>query len=171
MKALRGAILLVGIWGTQFGTALGQDSRVASLCVLQRDPESFLHSKVEVDAVIFVGMEIGQLLDGKCSFRFAFGDDHQTFGDKFHVDHDATWDRMMSLLKTPNKCAGGARVVKAHVRGVVERVPKTVGVPENEMPFELVITGVLTVQSPRAGCTTIDTLPHESGHADPPKPQ
>jgi hypothetical protein len=97
MRLSRVAIILACIISLHIGSALGQKASAVSLCLLQKNPETFFHSTVEVDAVIFVGMESGQLLDGKCSFRFAFWDDHQAFGDRFHVDHDVLWDRMMSL--------------------------------------------------------------------------
>ena len=93
---LLSAIILVsshGVWAEQ-------DTQRVSLCSIQSNPESFLHKHVEVHASIFVGAaHSGQLLDGKCSFLVAQGDDYQTLGHGFRVRHDAQWALMSKLLR------------------------------------------------------------------------
>jgi len=150
---LLSAIILVsshGVWAEQ-GT-----QRV-SLCSIQRDPESFLHAHVEVRASIFIGAR-SQLEDGKCLFLFAFGDDYQTLGRGFRVRHDAQWALMSKLLSTPPQpnCSVNARIVRAKIKGIVEREPATGTIPEDEMRLEIVILSVSEVVHVPLNCAPSD---------------
>ena len=169
MNLPRFFLLLALVLGMSYSSWAAEKAQAVSLCSIQKNPERFLHEGVEVRAVIFAGLEIDQLQEGRCLFRVAYGDDYQTFGDRFHVNHNAQWDLMRKLLKTPNNCSGKARFIKAKIRGSVEHVPAIVGIPENEMPFELVIQSVSEVEQAPVVCTppttpSADTLLHESGH-------
>ena len=170
-------LLLVIIVGTSQGVWAEQNTQTrVSLCSIQSDPESFLHAHVEVRASIFVGAaHFGQLKEGKCSFLAAFGDDYQTLGRRFRVKHDSQWALMWKLLRTPtpSNCSVNARIAKANIKGVVERVPATGTVPEDEMGLEIVIQSVSGVEPVSIKCTppnahSSDTLVHEADHADPP---
>jgi hypothetical protein len=139
---LLSAIILVsshGVWAEQ-------DIRHVSVCSIQNNPESFLHAHVEVHASIFIGAR-SQLEDGKCSFLFAFGDDYQTLGHRFRVKHDAHWALMWKLLRTPPppNCSVNARIVRANIKGIVEREPATGTIPEDEMRLEVIILSVSEV--------------------------
>ena len=129
-----------------------QNLQRVSFCTMQKNPESFLHTKVEVRAIIFMGFEMGYIKDEKCLFHFAFGDDYQTFGDRFPVKHDAQWDLMKKLLGT-TECASNVRVAKATIKGIVIRVPATGTIPPDEMPLELVIQSVSKVVHVPIRCT------------------
>jgi hypothetical protein len=168
-------VLLVLVLGKSYSSLAAQNAQAVSLCSIQKNPESFLHTRVEVDAVIFAGLEVDQLQEGKCLFRVAYGDDYQTFGNRFRVKHDSQWDLMRRLLKTPNKCRGNARLIKARMQGTVERVPPTGGTPESEMPLEFVITSVSQVQPAPIDCGSSNaersgTLVDTAGHAAKPSP-
>lgn len=152
-----------------------------SLCSLQEKPERFLNSEVELEALIFAGVEYPRLTAGQCSFRYARGDDYQTLGDRFPVKHNAQWKLLKELLGTTS-CASNVRVAKAKIKGTIIRVPATGTVPPNEMPLELVIQSVSEVERVPANCTppasppisqakpnsSKSTLAHESHHVDPP---
>lgn len=163
---------IVGFCGSAWAV---QSGKHVSLCSIQESPANFLQTRIEVNALIFVGPEIGQIQEGKCLFRFAFGDDYQTFGARFRVERDAQWDLMRRLLNTPDKCAVHARIVKARIQGTVIRIPATGTTPEDEMPMEIVIQSVSRVEHVPIKCSpdihATDPLPRESGHADPPKQQ
>jgi hypothetical protein len=164
--SLRYALLLSAIILVSFhGVWAEQNIQRVSLCSIQRNPESFLHAHVEVRASIFAGAaHSGQLLDGKCSFRVAQGDDYQTFGHRFRVRHDAQWALMLKLLSTPPppNCSVNARIVRANIKGIVERVPATGTIPEHEMGLEIVILSVSEVVHVPVNCTPSDA------HADSP---
>jgi hypothetical protein len=151
-----------------------------SLCSLQEKPERFLNSEVElVEALIFAGGEYPRITAGQCSFRYAYGDDYQTLGDRFPVKHNGEWKLLKELLGTTG-CASNVRVAKAKIKGTIIRVPATGTVPSNEMPLELVIQSVSEVERVPVDCTppasppssqakpASSTLAHESGHIDPP---
>lgn len=129
-----------------------------SLCSIQKNPESFLHAHVEVRASIFAGAgHSGQLLEGKCSFRDARGDDYQTFGHRFRVRHDAQWALMSKLLSTPQpNCSVNVRIIRAKIKGIVERVPATGTIPEDEMGLEIVILSVSEVVDVPLNCAPSD---------------
>lgn len=176
MSVRRFLLLLAAILGACLSLQAEGNTPRVSLCSIQENPEGFLHVRIDLQAQIFVGNEIGQIKEGKCSFRFAVGDDYQTFGHRFRVKHDAQWALMMKLLGAPLDCRMNARIIKARIRGTVIRVPATGTIPENEMPLEIVIQSVAEVEHVPIKCSTsdahsTDTLLHESGHADPPKPQ
>lgn len=167
---LLSAIILVsshGVWAEQ-------NVQRVSLCSIQRNPESFLHAHVEVRASIFVGAgHSGELLDGKCSFLVAQGDDYQTFGHRFHVRHDAQWALMSKLLSTPppHNCPVNARIVRATIKGIVERIPATGTIPEAEMGLHVVILSVSGVQPVPIKCDPpnayfSDPSVHKGGRAN-----
>ena len=139
MSFLRFLLLPTLIFGVSCN--LWAKTRHISVCTLQENPEKFLNSKVEVEALIFEGVHSPRITQGKCAFRFAGGDDYQTFGNRFPVKNDDQWKLMKKILST-TECASNVRVAKARIRGTVIRVPATWGIPENEMPFELVIQSV-----------------------------
>jgi hypothetical protein len=152
-----------------------ESARVVSLCLLQDHPEKFLDSTVEVEGLVFAGVEYPRITSDKCSLRFAFGDDYQTLGERFSVRFDEQWTQMKKLLTT-TECASNVRAAKARIRGTIIRVPATGNTLQNEMPFELVIQSVSRVEHVPINCTPpnahVTSAPvHESGHADPPKPQ
>jgi hypothetical protein len=143
-----------------------------SLCSLQDHPEKFLGSKVEVEALVFAGVEYPRLTAGKCSFRFARGDDYQTFGEHFPVNQDEQWTLLKRFLST-SECASNVRVAKAKIKGTVIRVPASGNRPQNAMPFEVVIQSVSGVEHVRINCThpTVppsNTTVPEAGHTDLP---
>jgi len=146
-----------------------------SLCALQENPEKFLNSKVQVEVLIYAGVEYPRLTAGECSFRFARGDNYQLFGDRFQVSQDEQWKLLTKLLSV-SECASNVRVAKALVEGTVIRVPATGTRLPNEMPMELVIQAVSEVSHVPTKCTppntqSTGTLVHEGSHADPPKQQ
>jgi hypothetical protein len=137
-----------------------------SLCSLQDHPEKFLDSKVEVDALVFAGVEYPRITAGKCSFRFARGDDYQTFGERFPVNDDDQWKLPKQLLNA-TECASNVRVVKAKIKGTIIRVPATGTVPPNEMPLELVIQSVSEVKRVPVHCTPPASVHNSQGKPDP----
>ena len=142
------------------------------LCSLQDHPKKFLGSKVEVEALIFAGVEYPRITAGKCSFRFARGDNYQAFGERFPVNDDEQWKLMKELLST-TECASNVRVAKAKIEGTVIRVPVSGSRPQNEMPFELVIQSVSGVEHVPTNCThrtgsSPNTAVHEAGHTNSP---
>lgn len=142
-----------------------------SVCSLQDNPEKFLNSEVEVQASVFAGVEYPRITDGKCSFRFAYGDDYQTFGDRFPTTHDNQWRLLKELLST-TECASNVRVAKATIKGTVVRVPATGTIPQKEMPLELVIQSVSDVSRVPVKCTpraayVPESLFQEEGSHDP----
>ena len=149
------AIILVsshGVWAEQ-------NTQRVSLCSIQRNPESFLHPHVEVRASIVSGYgHFGQPLEGKCSFLVAFGDDYQTLGHRFRVRNDAQWALMSRLLSTPppRNSSVNTRIVRANIKGVVERVPATGTIPEDEMGLEIVILSVSDAVHVPTNCTPSD---------------
>jgi hypothetical protein len=118
-----------------------------SLCAISENPKRFLHSDVEVHALLIVTFEASHLKEGTCSFRYAFGDDYQTFGHRFTVKRDDQWTLMMKYLNSPTNSSLNVRIIKARIRGTVARMPATGVVPENEMPFEIVIQSVYEVEN------------------------
>jgi hypothetical protein len=128
-----------------------QTARI-SLCALQKNPERFLNSKVEVEALVFAGLENAHLTEGKCWFRYATGDDYQEFGKRFPIKDDDHWKLLQQVL-SKTECASNVRVAKAKIKGTVTRVPATGTIPENEMPMELVIQSVSEVSRVPIKCT------------------
>lgn len=129
-----------------------------SLCSLQKNPEKFLHSKVEVEALVHTGVEYPRLIAGKCLFRFARGDDYQTFGDRFPVRQNEQWKQLWKLL-SKSECVSNVRVAKATLEGSIIRVPATGTIPENEMPLELVIQSVSNVEHVPTNCVLPNAHP------------
>jgi hypothetical protein len=123
-----------------------------SLCSLQASPEKLLNLKVEVPASIFAGVEYPRITDEKCSFRFAYGNDYQTFGDRFPIKDDDQWKLLKEVLRTTD-CASNVRVAEATITGTVARVPATGTIPQKEMPFELVIQSASHVLRVPVKCT------------------
>ena len=145
-----------------------------SLCSLQADPEKYLNSEVQVETLVFAGIENPHLTEGKCSFRYALGDDYQVFGERFPVKHDDDWKLLQELLGKSD-CASNVRTARAKITGTIIRVPATGTTPPNEMPLELVIQSVSGVQRVPVNCTpprsssivpdaAQSSLLHESGH-------
>lgn len=156
--SLRYALLLSAIiLVSSHGAWAEQNIQRVSLCSIQQNPESFLHAHVEVRATIFIGAR-SQLEDGKCLFLFAFGDDYQTLGHGFRVKHDAQWALMSKLLSTPppSNCSVNARIVRAKIKGIVEREPPTGTIPEDEMRLEIVILSVSEVLHVPLNCAPSD---------------
>ncbi len=156
--SLRYALLLSAIiLVSSNGAWAEQGTRDASLCSIQKNPGSFLHAHVEVRASIFIGAR-SQLEDGKCSFLFAFGDDYQTLGHRFHVKHNAQWALMWKLLRTPPppNCAVNARIVRANIKGIVEREPAKNAIPADEMGLQIVILSVSEVEHVPLNCAPSD---------------
>lgn len=115
----------------------------------------------------------GELQDDKCSFLFAFGDDYQALGRRFRVKHDRQWDLMWKLLRTSpaNNCSVNARIVRATIKGIVERIPATGTIPEDEMGLQIVILSVSGVEPVPIKCTSpsahsSETGLHEAGHSN-----
>jgi hypothetical protein len=152
MKFKHLMLLSVWIFGALRCVQAEKAVQRVSVCSLQENAEKFLNATIEVRALIFGGIEYPRIEEGKCSFRFAGGDDYQTFGDRFRVKHNAQWDLMKKLLGTTN-CASNLRVVRAKIRGTVVRVPAAGTIPENEMPMELVIQSVSEVSIVPIRCT------------------
>jgi hypothetical protein len=147
-------------------TILRAQTQGLSLCSLEQHPERFLNSQVEVQGLIFSGVEYPRIRDGQCSFRFARGDDYQTFGHRFPITENEQWKSMRKLLAT-TECASNVRVVKAKMVGTVIRVPATGTVPPREMPLELVIQSVSDVTRVPVNCTSSPSPPavaHENAH-------
>ncbi len=123
-----------------------------SVCALQENAEKFLNSSVEVKGLIFAGVEYPRINNESCSFRFARGDDYQTFGGRFPIRRNAQWKLLEKLLGT-TECASNVRVVSARIQGTVTRVPATGTIPADEMPLELVIQSVSEVSPVPIKCT------------------
>jgi hypothetical protein len=123
-----------------------------SLRSLQASPEKLLNLKIEVPASIFAGVEYPRITDEKCSFRFAYGNDYQTFGDRFPIKDDDQWKLLKEVLRTTD-CASNVRVAEATITGTVARVPATGTIPQKEMPFELVIQSASHVLRVPVKCT------------------
>jgi hypothetical protein len=87
----------------------------------------------------------------RCKFLFAFGDDYQTFGNRFPATKNAQWKRMRQIL-SKTECANNVRVVKATFQGTVIRTPATGTIPPDEMGLELVIQSVSDVQPVPVKC-------------------
>lgn len=127
-----------------------------SLCALQQNPARFLNSKVEVEALVFAGIENPHLAHGKCSFPYALGDDYQVFGERFPVEHDEDW-KLLKVLLGKSNCASNVRIAKARITGTIIRVPATGTIEPYRMPLELVVQSVSSVErvpvkcSPRGG--------------------
>lgn len=131
-----------------------------SVCVLEENAESLLHSKVELQVDVRLGSEHPLLYDGGCSFRFAFGDDYQTYGNRFSAKKNAEWRLMRSLLinsDNKNDCPFFVRAIKARFRGVVEREPATGTIPPDEMPFEIIFRSVFHVETIPIHCVNEPT--------------
>jgi hypothetical protein len=142
-----GILLLSGFVLCALCNLRGLDSfQSVSLCALHQDPQRFLNTDVEVSALILIGGHNGSLKEGECLFNFAFGDDYQTFGDRFTVKHDAQWNLMKKVLSKPVCSSINNRVVKGRIKGTVVRTPATGTIPEDEMPAELVIREVAEIE-------------------------
>ena len=129
------------------------------LCALQTNPEGFLNSTVQVEALVFAGIENPHLAnpEGKCWFNYAMGSDYQSFGKRFPVKHDSEW-KLLNELLGKSDCASNIRVAKAKIRGTIIRVPATGTIPPEKMPFELVIQSVSEVTRAPVKCTPRTTL-------------
>ncbi len=150
---LRGQLLLFVIISWTCGHLWAQqNTQRFSLCSIQENPRKFLHTQIKVRALIFAGVEYPRLKDGNCSFRFAYGDDYQAFGDRFSTSRNAQWTLMKDLLGRTT-CASNFRVIKALIKGTVIRVPATGTIPQGEMPFEIVIQAVSDVSRVEVKCT------------------
>ncbi len=132
---------------------LGQTVKT-SLCALQANPDKFLNSEVQVEALVFAGIENPHLAspEGKCWFNYARGDDYQSFGKRFPVRRDSDW-KLLDELLGKSDCASNIRVAKAKIRGTIIRAPATGTTPPEEMPFELVIQSVSEVARVPTKCT------------------
>jgi hypothetical protein len=129
-------------------------AHAATICSLASQPEKFLGIEVETSAVLVAGTEYSSIVDGNCSFRFARGDDYQTFGDLYPIEHDTQWDLMLdAVAKAPCEHLS-KRLVKAKFRGHVIRVPATGTIPQDQMPLELVIQSVSEVERLPVQCPT-----------------
>jgi hypothetical protein len=152
MRFLSFLFFAPSLFGVFAGAQTENSVQSVSLCSVQEHPERFLNFKVEVDGLVFAGVEYPRITAGNCSFRFANGDDYQTFGERFPVHHDEQWTLLKKILGA-TECASNVRVAKARIRGTVIRVPATGAIPENEMPFELVIQSVSEVEHVQTNCT------------------
>jgi hypothetical protein len=160
------------ILGASCAVCAEQSGKRVSLCSIQQTPQSYLHTIVEVRASIFIG-GASQLEEGKCSFLFAFGDDYQMLGRRFRVKHDAQWAQMQKHLRTPppSNCSVNARIVRANIKGIVERIPATGTISEAEMGLHVVMLSVSGVQPVPTNCDPpnahfSDPSVHEGGRAD-----
>jgi len=142
-------------------SSLWAQAQHVSLCSLQQNPVEFLNSKVEVEALLFAGVEYPRLKEGQCSFRYANGDDYQTFGKRFPVNNDQEWKLLKKVLSS-SECASNVRVAKAKIVGTVIRTPATGTIPQDEMPFELVIQSVSGVSRVPMKCSPRSTLPPDT---------
>ena len=124
MKLVLFVLLSVSVLGSFPCLPAQENTRVVSLCLLQDHPEGFLYSTVEVEGLVFAGVEYPRIISEKCSLRFAFGDDYQTFGERFPVRFDEQWTQMKKLLDT-TECASNVRAAKARIRGTIIQVPAT----------------------------------------------
>ena len=125
-----------------------------SLCSIQENPDLLLNTTVEVKALMVRGFEISALHNGRCRIRYAFGDDYQTFGNRFRVKRNGQWDLMRTLLNAPNNCSVDAGRIHARIRGTVIRILATGIIPDNEMPVELVIQSVAEVEPVPIDCAS-----------------
>jgi len=133
--------------------ALCADSRSVSVCTLQRNSQKLLGVEVEVSGILHVGDgHFGSIEDVKCRFRFAWGDDSQTFAAHYPIEHDTQWDLMKEALSKPACAHLNTRLVKGKFRGTLVRVPSTGTIPPNEMPIELVIQSVSEVDRVPVQC-------------------
>jgi hypothetical protein len=123
-----------------------------TVCSIEENSKKFLNAKVEVNALILAGIEYPSLKEGRCSFPYERGDDYQTLGNRFPIEHDSQWSLMRELLGTTN-CASNVRVVRARIKGTVIRAPARGTIPANEMPLELVIQSVSEVSRVPISCT------------------
>lgn len=122
-----------------------------TICSLEDSGPTLLNSTVEFQTIIVLGSEYPLLREGDCTFRFAFGDDYQTYGDRFPAKRNAQWRLMRKIFRTPI-CAPTARAVKGKWRGTVTREPATGTIPPDEMPIEVVIQSVSGVQNAIKRC-------------------
>jgi hypothetical protein len=147
-------------------TMLRAQAQRVSLCLLEKQPEKFVNSQVEVQGLIFAGVEFPRIRDGRCSFRFARGNDYQAFEHRFPITENEQWKSMKKILATA-ECASNVRVVKARIVGTVIRAPATGTIPDRKMPFELVIQSVFDVSRVPVYCTSTSSSPavvHENAH-------
>lgn len=132
--------------------------RKLTICDLNSDWEHLLNKQLEIRGTIFISGEIGVITDQHCSFRFAFGDDYQTFGSRFRVKRDSQWILMRRMLTTQPTCLDGSivkgqlRIVTARMRGTLIRSPRTGTIRQDEMPPEFVIRRVYEVRQPSIAC-------------------
>lgn len=126
-----------------------QPTRV-SMCSLQRTPERFVNSEVEVRALIFAG-EYPRIKSNRCTFLYTMGNDYQILESRFPIKDDDQWELLRKLLDT-RECASNMRVAKARIVGTIVRVPATGTIPANEMPFELIIQSVSEVEHVPVNC-------------------
>jgi hypothetical protein len=147
------SVFLLGIVAIGILTAPRAEGAVrkVSICDIQKNPESFLHTKVEIlNTLRLNNTEHNLLHEGSCVLNFAFGDDYQTFGDRYSAKKNAQWRLMRSLLinsNNKNDCPFFVRAIKARFRGVVERVPATGTIPPDEMPVEIIFRSVSHVEA------------------------
>jgi hypothetical protein len=126
-------------------------ARPVTICSLGEDGAKLLNSSVEFQTTIVLGSGYPLLREGDCVFGFAFGDDYQTFGDRFPARQNAQWRLMRKIFATPT-CAPHARAVKGKFRGTVIRTPPTGTIPPDEMPLEVVIQSVSRVENAIKRC-------------------
>ena len=141
--------------GALNGTRAEGAVKKVTVCDLEKNPDSFLHANVEFSATLRAGSKYSRISDGACSFFFAFGDDYQTYGNRFSAKKNAQWRLMRSLLinsNNKNDCPFFVRAIKARFRGVVERVPATGTIPPDEMPVEIIFRSVSNVENVPIHC-------------------
>jgi hypothetical protein len=126
-----------------------------SICDIEKNPNAFVHTNVEILIELRLGGEHPLLRDGQCVLNFAFGDDYQTYGNRFSAKQNAQWRLMRSLLvnsNNKNNCPFFVRIIKASFRGVVEREPATGTIPPDEMPYEIIFRSVSQVEAVPIRC-------------------
>ena len=149
MSARRFLELILLIQLSSLGVWAGTEK--LSVCSLQEQGEKFLYAAVEIDATIFAGNEYPRIRDANCSFRFARGDDYQSFGKRFEAKQDRQWRLMKRILGIP-QCASNIRVARARIVGTIIRAPATGTISADAMPLELVIQSVSGVSKVSIDC-------------------
>jgi hypothetical protein len=141
---------------TTFAAAFAQPKTV-SVCALARDSQMSIGHEVEVSAILHVGDgHYAMIQDARCSFRFATGDDYQTFGNTYPVERDTQWELMKEALARPACSHLNTRLVKGRFKGKVIRVPRSGTIPQNEMPVELVIQAAADIAKVDVQCPAED---------------
>ena len=148
---------LIAMMPCMIAATVSAEAKSLSVCSLQRDSQGLLGREVEVSGILReADGHYAFIQGGKCAFRFATGDDYQSFANTYPIDHDTQWELMEETLSKPVCSHINTRLVKGKFRGRVIRVPRTGTVPQNEMTVELVIQSASDIERVDVQCPVQD---------------